>query len=220
MVTSVEKNRFYCGIFPAFLFIMEDGYFNNNGCCIAYLFFWKEVLTVKVESVKELSMIELAHMIMTEGGQAVVFSELVKEIQETLEMSEGELHERLSQFYTDLNIDGRFIYLGEAGWGLRGWYPYEQIDEEVIMPTKPKKKRSKKAAKVEEDFEEDLLDEEDEDLLDEDLLDEDLLDEEDEEDEDLLDEDDEDLLEDEDEELLGEDLLEEVVVEDEERREF
>src|SRR5690606_4770508 len=69
------------------------------------------------------------------------FNELVDEITKTLGLSEEEVRTRISQFYTDLNIDGRFITLGDNRWGLRTWYPYEQIDEEVTHTEKPKKKK-------------------------------------------------------------------------------
>ena len=71
---------------------------------------------------KDLSMIEVAHAILEQKGDVVDFTEL----------SELELESRMVRFYTDLNIDGRFISLGENRWGLRGWYPIDAIDEEII----------------------------------------------------------------------------------------
>ncbi|MDR4447952.1 DNA-directed RNA polymerase subunit delta, partial [Bacillus anthracis] len=94
------------------------------------------------EELKECSMIEVVHSVLGDKRQATTFNELVQEI---------------AQFYTDLNIDGRFINLGENRWGLRSWYPYEQIDEEILPQPKPKKKR-----KVEDDGFDDYI-EEDED---------------------------------------------------------
>ena len=81
---------------------------------------------------KDLSMIEVAHAILEQKGDVVDFTELLIEIQNYLELSELELESRMVRFYTDLNIDGRFISLGENRWGLRGWYPIDAIDEEII----------------------------------------------------------------------------------------
>ena len=59
------------------------------------------------------------------------FSDLVNQIQNYLGKSDSEIRDQLAQFYTDLNIDGSFISLGDNRWGLRSWYPIDSIDEEV-----------------------------------------------------------------------------------------
>ncbi|WP_127848455.1 DNA-directed RNA polymerase subunit delta [Lacticaseibacillus hulanensis] len=79
----------------------------------------------------ELSMIEVAHAILEEKGDTMAFVDLANEIQTYLGKSDEEIRERLPQFYTDLNVDGSFISLGDNVWGLRSWYPYESVDEEV-----------------------------------------------------------------------------------------
>ncbi|MED0946684.1 DNA-directed RNA polymerase subunit delta [Bacillus mobilis] len=146
------------------------------------------------EELKECSMIEVVHSVLGDKRQATTFNELVQEIAQVLGLSQEQVNAKLAQFYTDLNIDGRFINLGENRWGLRSWYPYEQIDEEILPQPKPKKKR-----KVEEDGFDDYI-EEDEDFDDADGNEEEVedldkvLEEEDGDDEDLddLDEDDDD----------------------------
>ncbi|MDJ1474692.1 DNA-directed RNA polymerase subunit delta [Bacillus sp. LS15-K4] len=146
------------------------------------------------EELKECSMIEVVHSVLGDKRQATTFNELVQEIAQVLGLSQEQVNAKLAQFYTDLNIDGRFINLGENRWGLRSWYPYEQIDEEILPQPKPKKKR-----KVEEDGFDDYI-EEDEDFDDADANEEEVedldkvLEEEDGDDDDLddLDEDDDD----------------------------
>ncbi|HDX9631405.1 TPA: DNA-directed RNA polymerase subunit delta [Bacillus cereus] len=147
------------------------------------------------EELKECSMIEVVHSVLGDKRQATTFNELVREIAQVLGLSQEQVNAKLAQFYTDLNIDGRFINLGENRWGLRSWYPYEQIDEEILPQPKPKKKR-----KVEEDGFDDYI-EEDEDFDDADATEEEevedldkVLEEEDGDDDDLddLDEDDDD----------------------------
>lgn len=80
----------------------------------------------------ELSMIEVAHAILAYHGEAMAFADLTNEVQQYLGKSDEEIRERLSQFYTDLNVDGSFISLGDNTWGLRAWYPYESIDEATV----------------------------------------------------------------------------------------
>lgn len=167
------------------------------------------------EELKEMSFIEIAYALLKESREPAAFQEILSQIQEYQELSEAELKARMIQFYTDLNIDGRFITFGENRWGLRAWYPVDQLEEEAAPAVKAKKKKTKKAVKEEPDFEEEELEEELEDDLDfedEDLdeLDEEVdslddlddLEEDDEEFEEDLGEEDEYDLEDEEEEDL------------------
>ena len=66
------------------------------------------------------------------------------EIQKLLGLSNEEVAEKIGQFYTDLNVDGRFISIGDNRWGLKGWYPVEQVEEETVPASKVKKKKGKK----------------------------------------------------------------------------
>lgn len=131
----------------------------------------------KGQNKEELSMIEVAHAILEEKGDTIGFADLANEVQKYLGKSDEEVRARLSQFYTDLNEDGSFISLGENVWGLRSWYPYESVDEEVNHPEDEddqptnKKKRRKKVnaflADVTDD--DDVIDYSDDDPEDDDL---------------------------------------------------
>ncbi|NQM55159.1 DNA-directed RNA polymerase subunit delta [Streptococcus suis] len=82
----------------------------------------------------ELSMIEVARAILEDRGRdnEMYFNDLVNEIQNYLEKSNSEIRAALPIFYSDLNVDGSFIPLGDNKWGLRSWYAIDEIDEEVI----------------------------------------------------------------------------------------
>ncbi|WP_453992938.1 DNA-directed RNA polymerase subunit delta [Bacillus nitroreducens] len=169
------------------------------------------------EQLKEMSMLEVAYEIFLGRKDAITFNELVDEVAKVLELSQEEVQAKVSQFYTDINIDGRFITLGDNRWGLRTWYPYEQIDEEVTHTEKPKKKKKSKKKDEDDDIlgfddldEDDLDFDEDYDEEDEDLDDID-------EDEEEFDDVDEDEDFDDDEELLDE---EEYELDEEEEEEF
>ncbi|MGR3766164.1 DNA-directed RNA polymerase subunit delta [Rossellomorea sp. NS-SX7] len=156
------------------------------------------------EELRQTSFIELAHEIMAEKKQAMTFKEVLNEITSLLEIPQSEVKSRMVQFYTDLNIDGRFIALGENRWGLREWYPVDQIEEETVPTMKStKKKKSKK--KVDEDLDLDEFD----DLDDEDL--EDDLDY-----DDLDDTDDDDDLTDDDDDVDSDDDMDDLDVDEEE----
>ena len=127
----------------------------------------------------ELSMVEVAHAILEAKNEVLDFNQLLVEIQEYMELSDEALEARMARFYTDLNIDGSFISLGDNRWGLRDWYPIDSIDEEITTSMedeevkKPRKKRKKVNAFGTED---DLIDYNDDDPEDEELLDDEDLD--------------------------------------------
>lgn len=127
----------------------------------------------------ELSMIEVAHAILAQHGETMAFADLVNEVQQYLGKSDEEIRERISQFYTDLNIDGSFISLGDNTWGLRAWYPYDSIDEATVGETEDsdedddEKARRKKHHRVNaflaDDNSDDIIDYENDDPEDDDL---------------------------------------------------
>ena len=82
----------------------------------------------------ELSMIEVARAILEARGRdhEMYFNDLVNEIQNYLEKSNSEIRDALPLFYTELNVDGSFIPLGDNKWGLRSWYAIDEVDEEII----------------------------------------------------------------------------------------
>lgn len=143
----------------------------------------------------ELSMLEVAYAILEQHGDVMEFSDLVNQIQNYLGKADSDIRERLPQFYTDLNLDGSFISLGENRWGLRSWYPIDSIDEEVSHigddedEDKPRRKKRKKVNAFLDMDDENAIDYNDDDPEDADLVDDDeddyIDDEEDEEEEEI-----------------------------------
>jgi DNA-directed RNA polymerase subunit delta len=160
------------------------------------------------EEIERMSMLELAKEILLVETKAMDFRDIFNKIAELKGYSEQQKSDLLAQFYTDLNVDGRFITLGANMWGLKRWYPFEQMDEDIHNEPKKKKKKSKKK------LDDDDLDLEDDDLdldLDDDLDDDDFDDideDEDDEDFDLEDEDFDEFDDDDDDEV--EDELEDL----------
>lgn len=138
------------------------------------------------EEIADLSMIETAYLILKEEKKATDFREVFNRLSDAKGLSASQKSTMLAQFYTDLNTDGRFMTIGSNLWGLKQWYPFEQIDEEVSnTPTKKKKSKKKKAAvadEYDEDFDDEVVDELDLELIDEDF---DELDDDDDDDDDV-----------------------------------
>lgn len=172
------------------------------------------------EQMTEESLIDLAYAILEEKKTAVPFFDLLEEIKQLKGLSDEEVKQVLVQFFTDLNVDGRFLLNHENMWGLREWYKIETVEEETAPTIKTRRRRARLAYFDDEEeiideedlvFEEELeefLDEEDEDLdFDDELVDEfeedlgdidaELTDEISEVDDDLLEEDEEFLMDDE-----------------------
>lgn len=112
------------------------------------------------EELLEESFVDLTYAILEETKETKTFSELVAELQQLIGLSEEEMKAHLAQYYTDMNIDGRFLILGENRWGLREWYPVEQIEEESAPTVKARKKKKSKTA--DDDFDDLDLELEDE----------------------------------------------------------
>lgn len=97
------------------------------------------------EEISNLSMIELGSIILKEENKAVSFQNLFSKIADLKNFSEEDKENMIAQFYTDMNVDGRYLTLGSGMWGLKSWYPVEQAEEEITdEPTKKRKKKKKK----------------------------------------------------------------------------
>lgn len=134
------------------------------------------------ENKSDLSMIEVARAILENKGAAMAFADIVNEIQQYLDKTDQEIREHLPQFYTDLNDDGDFISLGENVWGLRTWYPYDSVDEEVNHPEDAEDVKTPKIKRVNA-FLDDDEDDDDEDVIDYDDDSSDVLDDDSDDDE-------------------------------------
>ncbi|REB05921.1 DNA-directed RNA polymerase subunit delta [Sporosarcina sp. BI001-red] len=140
------------------------------------------------EQLQEESMIDITFAIFEDRREPITFQKLMDEIRSLTSVSKKEMDGRLPQFYTDLNIDGRFMAMNDGGWALREWYPVDQIEEETAPVVKTRKK--KKKASDDDDYE-DLDDLDEDEIFEEDY--EELGDEKD------VDDDDDDVDTDEDE---------------------
>lgn len=140
-----------------------------------------ELKVFKDVNKEELSMIEVAHALLEANGDIMDFTDLVNQIQNYLGKADKDIREDLSQFYTDLNIDGSFISLGDNRWGLRSWYPIDSIDEEVSHfgdddedeEDRPRRKKRRKVNAFLDTDDEDAIDYNDDDPEDADDIDED-----------------------------------------------
>ncbi|QSO51043.1 DNA-directed RNA polymerase subunit delta [Alicyclobacillus curvatus] len=81
------------------------------------------------DEIKQLPLVELAFELLKAKTEPIYFREMMEEIRQLRNMTEDEAMEVIARLYTEINIDGRFIHLGQNVWGLRRWFPVEKANE-------------------------------------------------------------------------------------------
>ena len=176
------------------------------------------------EQLAEESSIDIAYAVLAEKGENLTLRQLMDEVRKLNGVTVRAMAEKLPRVNTDINIDGRFLSIDDIRWGLREWYPVDQLEVETAPVVRTRRKR-----KAVDDDDIDLDD--DEEVVDADGFDLIDLDEEDEDEDDdvlvvdnLIEEDEDeveidvdvDLLEDDEDEILPDDL---IIDEDDEEEE-
>ena len=88
------------------------------------------------EQLKKMSMIELAVLVMGDAKEEMNFADLFREVAELKSFNDSDKENQLASFYTDLNVDGRFMALGSNVWGLKRWYPVDQTTEKSLAESR------------------------------------------------------------------------------------
>ncbi|PWI58010.1 DNA-directed RNA polymerase subunit delta [Sulfoacidibacillus thermotolerans] len=155
-------------------------------------------------------LIEIAYELLAEAKEPIYYRDLMGKVAGLLGLTQAEIDAVIAHLYTDINIDGRFLCIGDNVWGLKRWYPVERSTER----TSSRRFVRKEALSLddEDDLEVDDLELEELELEEEPPFvladDEDLLEEEDE------------IVDDELEFLDAEDEVEDLVEEEEEGEDF
>lgn len=163
-----------------------------------------DINQMKKEQLAEESIIDIAYAVLKENGEHLTLRQLMDEVRKLNGVTVRAMAEKLPRVNTDINIDGRFLSIDDIRWGLREWYPVDQLEAESAPVVRAR--RRKKAVDDEDeddDIEEvdedgfDLIDvEEDDEDDDEEIVATDLEEEEEDIDVDLIDDDEEEIPED------------------------
>ena len=80
-------------------------------------------------------MIDIAYRIMSEKSAPVNFKDLWKEVTFELGLDAAKAAKKISLFYSDLSLDGRFVALKDNNWELKRRLKFEDvyIDTSSIM---------------------------------------------------------------------------------------
>ncbi|MCL6547684.1 MAG: DNA-directed RNA polymerase subunit delta [Alicyclobacillus sp.] len=89
-------------------------------------------LSKSPEELQQLPLVELAWEILNAKREPYYFRDLMNEIQQLRNMTDEEVMEVIARLYTEINIDGRFICIGQNVWGLKRWYPVDKVAEKTL----------------------------------------------------------------------------------------
>jgi DNA-directed RNA polymerase subunit delta len=119
---------------------------------------------IEPEKLSEMALVDIAYEILRETNRPYHFRELMDELAALRGLSEEKKMAMIAQVYTEVNIDGRFVCLGDNTWGLKRWYPTDTVEE-------TQEGGKKKKIILDDDFdddyelEEDLVEEYEEDVI-------------------------------------------------------
>ncbi|WDH82814.1 DNA-directed RNA polymerase subunit delta [Paenibacillus urinalis] len=153
-------------------------------------------LKLDPERIREMPMVDLAFMVLKVANTPYYYRDLMNEVAKLRGLGDEEINDVIAQLYTEINIDGRFAYVGTNLWGLKRWYPIDKAEDAVTGTKRPRI--------INDD------DDEDEEYIEEEHEDEDFDHSGDEdEDDDLFDDDSDDDDDDVDDEIIGDEELDE-----------
>ena len=66
---------------------------------------------------------DLAHAILKAKGAPLYFRELFEEVMAMKPISGKDREHIMAGIHTEINLDGRFIHVGQGVWGLKEWMP-------------------------------------------------------------------------------------------------
>ena len=73
------------------------------------------------------SMTDVAFELMMKKKRAVSFFKLWDEVSQIMGFSQAQADERISQFYTNITLDSRFVSMPENKWDLRSRHRFEEV---------------------------------------------------------------------------------------------
>lgn len=79
------------------------------------------------ENYRNESMVDVAYSYLKETNRKVKFNDLFNVISERIGFTEEEKENLISNFYTNLSLDGRFVTLGNNEWDLRSNQTYDKV---------------------------------------------------------------------------------------------
>ena len=99
------------------------------------------------------SLLDLAYDYVSQSKEQVSFKDLWAYVVEQAGLDEETAAKRVSSFYTNLMLDGRFVTLGENQWDLRKRHTFDKVHidmKDVYSDVETSDEDSEEAAEIEE----------------------------------------------------------------------
>lgn len=154
-------------------------------------------LKLDPEQIREMPLVDLAFMVLKVVNTPMYYRDLMQEVAKQRGLNASETNDVIAQLYTEINIDGRFAYVGTNLWGLKRWYPIDKSEDGVTGTKRPR------IINDDDDDDEEYVEEEDTFTNEEEDFDN--PEDEEDEDDDLFDDD----TDEEEEEIIGDEELDE-----------
>ncbi|KUO95289.1 DNA-directed RNA polymerase subunit delta [Ferroacidibacillus organovorans] len=81
------------------------------------------------EALLEIPLVDIAYQILSQGKEPYYYRDLMAKVAELRGLTQDEVDVVIARLYTDINIDVRFVCIGDNVWGLRSWYPLDKATE-------------------------------------------------------------------------------------------
>lgn len=80
-----------------------------------------------MENYKNESLVDVAHSVLSSQKDKIAFKSLFDKVCELAEISDEEKLEIVSNFFSNLSLDGRFVALKNNEWDLRSRQTYDKV---------------------------------------------------------------------------------------------
>lgn len=77
---------------------------------------------------------DLAYQILLRHGKPIHYKELIDQILAIKALRSDNPHRLAAQIHTEINLDNRFVHMGQGLWGLRKWAPRQQSRVVTLLP--------------------------------------------------------------------------------------
>ncbi|MCR4398884.1 MAG: DNA-directed RNA polymerase subunit delta [Firmicutes bacterium] len=85
--------------------------------------------------------VDVAYEILKGAGETLDYRELLDKVVEIKAIVTDDLAKAMSRIYTEINLDPRFVYMGQGAWGLKEWLPKAQVARGVSAHASPLRSR-------------------------------------------------------------------------------